>query len=168
MSEVFIEITTRSRATSSMTADGDHTHVGYGPRADLQALIDKLRAQIEDAGVSVKNDLLKTDNTKGKAYQFPTIDSEWWVTISALISTTALAAPKLAEFIKTLLEIWEKTITIDKEIAKRSEYGDHYRNARIEVRVNGIVLDLKDEKKLRQKLRQLAKKQAKTDSNEED
>ena len=113
-------------------------------------------------------DTVRVDNTKGLNYQFPTFDNEWWVTISALISTTALAAPKLAEFVNTLLEIWEKKISISKEIGKGRELGDHYQNASIEVRVDGIELDLKDKKKLRQKLRQLAKEQAKARSGEAD
>jgi len=153
---------------SSRTADGDVTQIGYGPRADLQVLIDQLGRQLQDAGVPVKEDRLNTDNTKGKDYQFPTIDHELWVTISALISTTALAAPKLAEFIKTLLEIWEKKLIISKEIAKNSEYGDDYKNARIEVRVDGVKLNLKGKKKLRQQLLKLASEQTGAHSNEKD
>ncbi|MBX5160335.1 hypothetical protein HJB88_29550 [Rhizobium sp. NZLR5] len=147
-----ITITEKSRTIDSELSGQKH----YGPNNELRELLERLAREAELAGIAVSKDIHQTDLARGRHHYRPTIDIVTWV---AATYVWVAHAPAVADFVKTLLEIVEKIISIRKDLANPDEIGGSMQTPTIEVLIDGKVLNLTDEKKLLDKLRKIAKKQ---------
>ncbi|WP_248447017.1 hypothetical protein [Sinorhizobium meliloti] len=156
MTETFTVTIKRSSHSIDQLTDGIEPNSQYwGLDPELNELLSRLEEDAQFEGIESKHDFKKFDHGKFKQFQFPTIDVETLQTITYVCVTTAAGA----NFIKTLLDIIDKSLDVRKKLKDVTEYGSEHKELALEVKIGGATLDLEDAPLLKAKLEKFAAKQ---------
>lgn len=132
------------RSVDTQNDEGRFLRYSYGPEPELTALLDKVKSEAEELGIDVKLDILKMDHGKMVQHQFPTIDVETVVTLSLVVPASTWTVAKAAELVKTILEIVDKSLDIEKKLRARSEFGDHHKRIAVSMKTDDEFIPIKN------------------------